>query len=159
MKANYFKLMATGLVVFTCLATLSASAHRLYRPPGKKASHHAAKTNTVSLSGKNANNILFAVNDASVPEKYHTDLDKAAKAMMENKLSLAIGGHADKTGGYVYNWKLSKKRADAVKAYLVSKGCDSTKIAATEYGFTKPVASNKTPVGRKKNRRVEVKFI
>jgi len=45
-----------------------------------------------------------------------------------------------------------------VKAYLVSKDADSARIAATEFGYTHPIASNKNPLGRKKNRRVEVKF-
>ncbi|RZJ73435.1 MAG: OmpA family protein, partial [Flavobacterium sp.] len=85
-------------------------------------------------------------------------LDKVAKLMIDNDAALKLGGYADNKGGYVYNWKLSKARAEAVKAYLVSQGANESRIAATEYGYTKPIASNKSKHGRQKNRRVEVKF-
>ena len=51
--------------------------------------------------------------------------------------------------------KLSKDRAESVKDYLVSKGANPSRIEATGYGETQPIASNKTAAGRQKNRRVE----
>jgi outer membrane protein OmpA-like peptidoglycan-associated protein len=54
---------------------------------------------------------------------------------------------------------LSKKRAEAVKAYLVSQGIDATRLITQYFGETKPIASNDTPEGRQKNRRVEMKVV
>jgi outer membrane protein OmpA-like peptidoglycan-associated protein len=54
---------------------------------------------------------------------------------------------------------LSKKRAEAVKIYLVSQGIDATRFVIQYYGETKPIASNDTPEGRQKNRRVEMKVV
>ncbi|WP_255501962.1 OmpA family protein [Olivibacter sp. SDN3] len=70
-----------------------------------------------------------------------------------------LGGHADSIGPYVYNWHLSKSRADEVKSYLVSKGVDETRISSTEFGNTQPIASNETAEGRQKNRRVEIEVV
>ena len=56
------------------------------------------------------------------------------------------------------NVELSQKRADAVKAYLIEKGCKNNKIESKGYGSTKPVGENKTEEGRQHNRRVEVRF-
>jgi outer membrane protein OmpA-like peptidoglycan-associated protein len=158
MKINHSKPMIAGLLLVFCLTSFSAFAGKPNRHPGKRAARHVTKT-TFSLSAKKENNVLFGFNKAEIPSKYYNELDNAAKLMKDNKASISLGGYADKTGGYVYNWKLSKKRSDAVKSYLVSKGCDSAKIASTEYGFTHPIASNKTPVGRKKNRRVEIHYV
>jgi outer membrane protein OmpA-like peptidoglycan-associated protein len=68
---------------------------------------------------------------------------------------VAIHGHTDNVGGAKYNQKLSKGRAESVKAYLVSKGIDASRITTKGFGFTKPVADNSTPEGRAKNRRIE----
>jgi outer membrane protein OmpA-like peptidoglycan-associated protein len=68
-----------------------------------------------------------------------------------------LEGHTDWKGTEQYNQVLSEKRAEATKAYLVSKGnIDSARISTIGYGETKPVASNKTDEGRFQNRRVEV---
>ncbi|HUL44704.1 MAG TPA: OmpA family protein [Bacteroidota bacterium] len=68
---------------------------------------------------------------------------------------VAIYGHTDNVGGAKYNMKLSIGRADAVKAYLVTKGIDGRRITTKGFGFTKPVADNSTADGRAKNRRIE----
>jgi OOP family OmpA-OmpF porin len=51
---------------------------------------------------------------------------------------------------------LSQKRADAVKRYLIGKGVDGSKLETAGFGESKPIADNKTPAGRQKNRRVEM---
>jgi len=66
-----------------------------------------------------------------------------------------IQGHTDNVGGAKYNMKLSLGRADAVKAYLVEKGIEASKITTKGFGFTKPIGDNTTPEGRAKNRRIE----
>lgn len=72
---------------------------------------------------------------------------------------LDVSGHTDSIGTDQYNQKLSKKRADAVKTYLVKKGVDAGRIAARGYGEAKPVADNKTAKGRALNRRVEIRSV
>lgn len=68
---------------------------------------------------------------------------------------LLIEGHTDNAGKSVTNFKLSQSRADAVKKYFTTNGVDEARITAKGYGPSKPIADNKTPAGRAKNRRVE----
>ncbi len=77
------------------------------------------------------------------------------KKYPQSKVSLE--GHTDSIGTELYNQKLSEKRADAVRKYLLKEGaCTESKISSTGYGELKPVDTNKTKEGRAKNRRVEV---
>ena len=68
-------------------------------------------------------------------------------------------GHTDNVGTDVYNQKLSVKRAESVKAYLVSKGIEKNRIYTEGKGLKQPVADNKTSEGRDKNRRVEIEVV
>ena len=68
-------------------------------------------------------------------------------------------GHTDAIGTDAYNQKLSVKRADAVKAYLVSKGIEKNRVYTEGKGEKQPVADNKTSAGRSKNRRVEIEVV
>ena len=95
-------------------------------------------------------------------------LKPAAKAKLDDLLDkiksinleviIAIG-HTDSVGSDVYNNKLSMRRSNAVKAYLVSKGVDKTRIYTEGKGESQPVADNKTKEGRAKNRRVEIEVV
>ena len=68
-------------------------------------------------------------------------------------------GHTDSVGNDAYNQKLSVRRAEAVKAYLVSKGIEKNRVYTEGKGEKQPVASNKTKEGRAKNRRVEIEVV
>jgi OOP family OmpA-OmpF porin len=68
-------------------------------------------------------------------------------------------GHTDSVGSDAYNQKLSVRRAEAVKAYLVSKGVEKNRIYTEGKGEKSPVADNKTEQGRAKNRRVEIEVV
>ena len=68
-------------------------------------------------------------------------------------------GHTDSVGTDAYNQKLSVKRAEAVKAYLVSKGIETNRVYTEGKGEAQPVADNKTKEGRAKNRRVEIEVV
>ena len=68
-------------------------------------------------------------------------------------------GHTDSVGSDAYNQKLSVRRAEAVKAYLVSKGIERNRIYTEGKGEKQPVADNRTAEGRAKNRRVEVEVV
>jgi OmpA-OmpF porin, OOP family len=68
-------------------------------------------------------------------------------------------GHTDSVGTDTYNQKLSVRRAEAVKAYLVSKGIEKNRVYTEGKGEKQPVADNKTAEGRAKNRRVEIEVV
>lgn len=68
-------------------------------------------------------------------------------------------GHTDSVGSDSYNQKLSVKRAEAVKAYLVTKGIEKNRVYTEGKGEKQPVADNKTSEGRAKNRRVEIEVV
>jgi outer membrane protein OmpA-like peptidoglycan-associated protein len=75
------------------------------------------------------------------------------------KMHVRIEGHTDNVGGESSNLKLSQKRAESVKAYLVSKGIAEDRLEAVGYGLTRPVASNRTAKGRAQNRRTEFHIV
>ena len=68
-------------------------------------------------------------------------------------------GHTDSVGSDAYNQKLSVRRAESVKAYLVSKGIEKNRVYTEGKGEKQPVADNKTSAGRAKNRRVEIEVV
>jgi OOP family OmpA-OmpF porin len=78
-----------------------------------------------------------------------------ADLMVSKNLSLKLAGHTDSQGSDAYNMKLSKDRAESVKAYLVSKGVNPSRVEATGYGEAQPIDTNSTERGRQNNRRVE----
>ncbi len=66
---------------------------------------------------------------------------------------------ADAVGSDAYNQKLSQRRAEAVKAYLVAQGVETSRVYTEGKGETQPVADNTTAAGRAKNRRVTVEVV
>jgi OOP family OmpA-OmpF porin len=86
-------------------------------------------------------------------------LDEVAQLLAKNPTArLNIEGHTDSTGSIQLNQQLSQSRADAVKNYLVQKGIDPVRLNASGYGSSRPIVSNASPEGRRKNRRVELKL-
>jgi len=87
-------------------------------------------------------------------------LDDLASKIKSINLEVIIAvGHTDSVGSVAYNQKLSVRRAEAVKAYLVSKGIERNRIYTEGKGKSQPVADNKTAQGRAKNRRVELEVV
>lgn len=85
-------------------------------------------------------------------------LDEAVKILKEEgTVAVIVEGHTDSKGTDAYNLKLSRRRADAVRGYLVKHGVSPTRIRAEGFGESKPVASNDTEEGRAQNRRVELR--
>lgn len=106
-----------------------------------------------------AKNIYFTTGSVKLQSKSFKPLNEVVTIMNENKdLILDISGHTDNTGTAAVNQSLSEKRAAAVKAYLVSKGIDASRINSAGYGQDQPVADNGTAAGRALNRRVEMKI-
>ena len=85
--------------------------------------------------------------------------DLVAKIKGINLEVIIAVGHTDSIGSDAYNQKLSVRRAEAVKAYLVSKGIEKNRVYTEGKGEKQPVASNKTKEGRAKNRRVEIEVV
>ena len=87
-------------------------------------------------------------------------LDDLSSKVKNINLEVIIAvGHTDSVGSDAYNQKLSVRRAEAVKAYLVSKGIDKSRVYTEGKGEKQPVADNKTAAGRAKNRRVEIEVV
>ena len=101
--------------------------------------------------------VLFDINSAEVKSEAYPMLNESILILKENpNLNVEIDGHADNTGTAAYNITLSEKRAEAIKAFFVSRGIDPQRLATHGNGFSKPAASNDTKAGRAKNRRVEL---
>jgi len=87
-------------------------------------------------------------------------LDDLVSKMGGINLEVIIAvGHTDSVGSDTYNQKLSVRRSEAVKAYLVSKGVEKNRVYTEGKGEKQPVADNKTAEGRAKNRRVEIEVV
>ena len=103
---------------------------------------------------------FFDFDKAVLKPEGKAKLDDLAGKVSGIALEVVIAvGHTDSTGAAGYNQALSNKRAEAVKAYLVSKGIESNRIYTEGKGLTQPVADNATREGRAKNRRVEVEVV
>lgn len=93
--------------------------------------------------------------DRLTPGARNTLLNMAGGLRGQPTLKLEIAGHTDALGTQVFNLKLSQKRAEAVRAYLMANGIAGDRLMANGYGEGNPVASNASEAGRAENRRVE----
>lgn len=104
-----------------------------------------------------SSDLLFPTNSSYLTEKAKVELSKLSKLLNSDKTKkVRVDGHTDSTGEEKYNQWLSEKRANSVKTFLQDAGVSGGRISIKGLGQTKPVADNKTPEGRQKNRRVEV---
>jgi OOP family OmpA-OmpF porin len=102
--------------------------------------------------------VLFDFDKNNVKPEAATILDRLVAFMNENKDKKAeLSGHTDNIGTEAYNQKLSERRVNSVRDYVVKKGIDNSRISGQGFGESKPIAENKTAQGRAKNRRVEIK--
>jgi outer membrane protein OmpA-like peptidoglycan-associated protein len=101
--------------------------------------------------------ILFDTDSDRLKPESAAVIQGVAKALAaEPGLKLLIEGHTDSVGNAAHNLELSKRRAEAVKAVLVSQfAIDASRLTTAGLGATKPIDSNDTPLGRAQNRRVE----
>jgi OmpA-OmpF porin, OOP family len=110
----------------------------------------AAEIEKVVLSG-----VSFEMGSSKLRPEAAAPLKTVADAMKAHPtLQVEIGGHTDSIGDTQKNQRLSERRANSVKAFLVGEGIDATRVTAVGYGETQPVAPNDTPEGRATNRRV-----
>lgn len=105
----------------------------------------------------NMGDVLFDTGKADLRQSAREALAKLSGIVLNYpSLQLTIEGHTDSTGTPEFNQKLSERRADGVRDYLVSQGLSADSITAKGLGQEMPVADNKTAAGRQKNRRVEI---
>ena len=130
------------------------------KPAMKPAMKPAAKPKPVVEKVTLAADVLFDFDKAVLKTEGKNKLDDLAGKVKAINLEVVIAiGHTDSIGSDAYNQKLSVRRAESVKAYLVSKRVEPNRIYTEGKGEKQPVASNKTKDGRQKNRRVEIEVI
>jgi outer membrane protein OmpA-like peptidoglycan-associated protein len=113
-----------------------------------------ARGMVITLSGS----VLFASNESTLLPAAMIKLNEVADALTKGNpdSNITVEGHTDSQGQRQYNMDLSKKRADAVRDQLVSRGVAQDRIKAVGIGPDRPIASNNTAEGRANNRRVEI---
>jgi outer membrane protein OmpA-like peptidoglycan-associated protein len=105
-------------------------------------------------------NVSFQTGRAELTVNSFTILDQVVESLKEwQDIKLEIQGHTDNVGGENYNMRLSQARAKSVVNHLISKGIAPDRLRAVGFGFSRPIADNKTALGRERNRRVEIRRI
>ncbi len=100
--------------------------------------------------------VFFDFNKATIKSVSFALLNDVAQAMADNpKIKVEIGGHTDSVGDDNFNLKLSQKRAESVRIYLIKRGVSGARMEAKGFGENVPIADNRTADGRAQNRRVE----
>jgi len=112
-------------------------------------------------SVKIADKVFFKFNKAEIDPRSFELLNDVATVIQSvpKELRFRVEGHTDSKGRDKYNKKLSQRRADAVRDFLVGKGVPTSRLDAVGYGEARPIDSNRTNDGRAKNRRVEFNAI
>jgi OOP family OmpA-OmpF porin len=114
----------------------------------------------VSQKVSYAADAFFDFDKAVLKPEGKTQLDDAVAKLAGTNLEVIIAvGHTDSVGTEEYNQKLSIRRAEAVKAYLITKNIEANRVYTEGKGELQPVADNKTAEGRAKNRRVEIEVV
>jgi len=120
-------------------------------PEKRKALFEEGKKSLV-LEGVN-----FITDSADLTPESRDILDRVAESLADwPEVKVEVGGHTDTIADAAYNKSLSQRRAESVRRYLMDKGISGKRLHAKGYGETRPVATNETPEGRMKNRRVEL---
>lgn len=114
-----------------------------------------AEINRITMIGSK---LFFENNSDKLKVASLSQLDELTKILMKyDGATLTIEGNTDSVGKDDFNLTLSQKRTESVKQYLIGKGIAESRLIAIGNGETKPIADNKTALGRAKNRRVELK--
>jgi OOP family OmpA-OmpF porin len=110
---------------------------------------------SVTLTG-----VTFAFDSANLTDSSRPVLDGVASGLKQHPhLRVQLQGYTDSKGSVAYNMRLSRRRAEAVRQFLIGDGVDSSQLTARGYGPEHPVASNRTADGRSQNRRVVLEVL
>ena len=130
------------------------------KPAPEKPKPEAEKPKPVAEKVTFAADVFFDFDKAIIKPDGKSKLDDLSSKIRSANLEVVIAiGHADSIGSDQYNQRLSVRRAEAVKAYLVSKGIEANRVYTEGKGEKQPIANNATKDGRAKNRRVEIEVI
>jgi outer membrane protein OmpA-like peptidoglycan-associated protein len=149
----------TGALIGLGVGALAGGSVGLYLDKQHKELEQIAevKKTEQGLLVQMKNDILFDTAKDEVKPEGVTELQKMGDILAKySDDRVQIGGHTDAQGDEKYNQALSERRANAVKAVLITRGVQEKQIIVTGYGESKPVADNATSDGRAKNRRVEL---
>ncbi|MEL6658710.1 MAG: OmpA family protein [Bacteroidota bacterium] len=102
-------------------------------------------------------NILFDYNKSDLKPESTPELERVYDVFKDKTWIIEIAGHTDNAGTPEYNEQLSLRRANAVRAYLIQLGISPKRLEAAGFGETQPIRTNETELGRKENRRVEIR--
>jgi len=128
--------------------------------PSPAAAAAAAPAAVAATKVTYAADAFFDFNKSVLKPEGKAKLDDLTGKVKDINLEVIIAvGHTDSIGTDAYNQKLSVRRAEAVKAYLVSKGIEKNRVYTEGKGEKQPIADNKTSQGRAKNRRVEIEVV
>lgn len=101
-------------------------------------------------------NVLFETGSANLKTSSRTELNELAKVLTANEgIKIQVNGHTDNVGDAVKNKALSEERAKAVYDYLVANGIEEIRLSYKGFGDTRPIATNDTDGGKKRNRRTD----
>ena len=142
------------------VAPRAAPAPVVVAPPPPPPPAPAPAPATVATKVTYAADAFFDFDKSVIKPEGKAKLDDLVGKIKDINLEVIIAvGHTDSVGSDTYNQKLSVRRSEAVKAYLVSKGIEKNRVYTEGKGEKQPVADNKTAEGRAKNRRVEIEVV
>ena len=123
-------------------------------PPPPPAPKAEIKGKKIELNEK----IEFKTGSHELANATDPVLDEVVQIMKDHSevIRIRIEGHTDSVGTSKYNQKLSDRRANTAKEYLIAHGIEASRLTSKGLGLTRPIADNKTEAGRAQNRRVEI---
>jgi OOP family OmpA-OmpF porin len=160
--------VTSTIYIITCSGldgTAGSSAEIIVTQPSSPQIDEQKKPTVSEASNRSTSNptvisINFDTDKSNIKPQYKAVLQDAGEQLKKSpEANGLISGHTDNRGSKAYNQKLSQRRAASAKKYIVRKtGISPHRIKVKGYGYTKPIASNKTRKGRSENRRVEVQI-
>ncbi len=173
LQIDQYRFSGTGSAAVLPVPTAAAPAERVTEivlPPtiasAPAAAAPASRCAALRLAGCKEGDVVvldgvgFAAGSSVLGPTAKTALDLLAVALKAKPdIKVEIGGHTDSSGNPETNRRLSERRADAVKLYLMARGANGRHLTTRGYGQRKPIASNDSPAGRDRNRRFELKVL